>query len=173
MKDILSYSTMKASANFMRQEFGGNVSLASMSVSNDAFEQLRSDVLWSAQERVSVQRTMSCLRDGYAAAMGYTPFAVPAEYQAALIAEFVKPCNVRAACSWLADSANSPAEDLAMGAQIQGGSSEPVTAQQLFALVIRFYDEASGQFCGDMLDSKMLKQAEKAAPQQNVTRKRK
>ena len=128
---MLSIKIMRAAQQVIKAEYDTGA-MASMGVSKEDWDRLTQKRMWTLQDRVTIQRVLMALRDGLAAAQGFTPFRTPAEYLAALINGFVHPINWRAACSWTAAFPQQPAVDEAAGVVL--GSSEEVTDSQLFAL---------------------------------------
>ncbi len=124
-------------------------------ISGDSIALLMQDAVWQQPNRAAVEHTLQALRDGIAHACGYPPFRVPAEYMAALVVHFVSPVNYHPAAAWFA-GISVPATDLAAGA---AGSSEPVSASQLFALINLAYD--NNPAFAAMHDSKVRKQQTK------------
>ncbi len=137
----LNYKTMLAAMVGIANMYKQGVPIGQLGITKDDMQVLQQLTLWSSQDRHQVQNVMQHLRDGFAVHQGFQPFAVPAEFQAALIAYFVAEVNYRAACAWLASVA-VPAADLATG--LPGGMCEPITDVQLFALVYECTAENPG-----------------------------
>ena len=131
-----------------------------MGVTEDDMTRLTRNGLWTAQDRVAIQRTVQALRDGLAVAQSFQPFQVPAEYLAALVVGFVHPVNYAAACAWLAAVNVVPAEELASGVPV--GSAEAVTPERLYALVLHANAGPDGTTFYDDYASKVAKQLGKA-----------
>lgn len=88
---------------------------------------------WLASDRPQVTRTIEALVHGTLNAEGIGHIKVPAEYIAAVLATAIAPCNQRKACIYLQDygQIGQPAMEHA-----SGSTFEPVTADQLFSLVV-------------------------------------
>ena len=130
---MLSLKTMFAATHVLRDEFTQSA-LPAMGINKMDFEVLQQQRMWNVQQRIQVQRTMQAIRDGLATAQGFEPYRAPAEFQAAIIEQFVAPVNRRAACAWLANVSLHTAADEAAG--VAAGTAEPVTPSQLFALCL-------------------------------------
>ena len=154
---MLSFKVMSASLDIVRREYEGGA-IGAMGISREDWAKMRQPHMWTIQDRVSLQRVMLSLRDGLASAQGFTPFRVPAEFQAAFIAGLVAPINWRAACSWVASFPQQPAEDQAAGILV--GSSDDVTDAQLFALCLQA--QAQDQQFIDRFNRKVKKEEERS-----------
>ena len=128
----LTLAILLACIQLVKDTLGQNPALGHMGISQDGVRLLTQKTPWLINDRVAVSNVMTAMRDGMAAVVGYQPFKTPAEYVAAIIAHFVEPPNLQTACSWMA-AHSFPATDLANDAN---AGSDPVSAQQLFALVL-------------------------------------
>ena len=153
---MLSLKTMYAATQVLKDEFTQSA-LPAMGINKMDFSVLQQTRMWNVQQRIQVQRTMQAIRDGLAAAQGFSPYRAPAEFQAAIVAEFVSPVNRRAACGWLADVSLHTAADEAAG--VAAGTAEPVTPSQLFALCLAC--EADGDQFRSEYESKTKKEVER------------
>lgn len=131
----LNYEAAKAVitqiANYLEADFDA------LGVSPDDFKITHQPVLWRAEQRIRVIRTLEALMFGSAGMLGLARLKLPAEFIAAIVATFVAPCNRKLACYYLEDvSTGGRAEDMAAGI-----TTENVTAAQLFALVILLSQE--------------------------------
>lgn len=112
---------------------------------NDAFESLgiipedfhlvTMSVPYVGADRHRVTHVLNSLIWGTLDVVGLPRIEVPTEFIASVISVFVSPGNLAVACRWM--EAGAAAEDLAAG-----GSLEPVTARQLFALCCQLSSEA-------------------------------
>lgn len=146
----LNYDIMKAACQMLREEFHAGAPLGAYNLVNDDLAELCSARLWASADRIGVTRTLDAMRDGLAAGIGYSPFAVPAEWMAAVIVQFVHPINRRTACAWTADTF-IPAAEI-----IEGGAGETVSAGKLFSLVLLATTDTKNEFRG-LFDSKVRK----------------
>lgn len=89
---------------------------------------------WIGADRGRITNTLNALTFGVLDVVGLPRIEVPMEFNAAIIATFVHPGNMAIACRWLETGA--PTADV-----IAGGTIEPVTANQLFALVCQLANE--------------------------------
>lgn len=128
----LDLRLLMASCAFLQKSYHENMPLGDIGLSVDMFQTLTQEQLWLAQDRQSVERSLQSLRDGIAHSIGFVPFKVPAEHCAAIILGFVNPVNYQTACAWLAGKC-VPGSDIAAG---EGSTAEPVSAEQLFTLVL-------------------------------------
>ena len=147
----LNYNTMQSALELLSAEFTEGAPLAAYGLSKDDLAVLSKPSFYQQSDRVRVQRALSCMKDGVAGYVGVAPFAVPAEYVAAIICKFVHACNIRIACSWMSIIPSVPADDLAA----ESMASEPVTAQKLFSLVLMARGKDSAFEAG--FDSKVKK----------------
>ena len=131
--NTLSLTVLNGACELVKQTLGKNSTISAMGVSGDMMDKLMDNRPWLAGDRIVVQRGITALRDGMAATIGFPPFKVPAEYQAAIINHFVDPVNLQIACTWCAHS-SYPASDMALGSE---ASTDPVSAHQLFALILQ------------------------------------
>ena len=88
--------------------------------------------MWLRVDRPAMTQVLEGVVFGVQEAIGVARFPVSAEYAAAVIAVFVKPCNFVAAAAWYADRPFNAA--LADGED--GIGAEIVTAHQMFALLL-------------------------------------
>lgn len=151
---LLNYQTMKAACELLKHEFNQNTPLTAYNLTTDDMADLCDAGLWTSVDRIKITRTLSAMRDGLAAGIGYPPFQVPAEWMAAVIHQFVHPVNKRTACAWTADTF-IPSNDM-----IDGGAGETVSASKLFALVLLASQEDTSEFQG-LFDSKVKKAVSK------------
>lgn len=143
---------MKAAGAMLKHEFHTEAPLGAYSLTREDFLVLQSPTLWHTTDRIQVERTLAAMRDGLAQGMGFTPFAVPAEWAAAVIANFVHPVNRRTACAWTANVYTANA-DIINSANV--GVAEQVSAQQIFGLVL--LAEQDGNEFQSIFDSKVKK----------------
>ena len=132
MKTKLLLSVLIASCKLVFKTFDNSGILGQYGLNQDLFRKLTQSEPWIHSDRAPVQNAFKALRDGMAAVLGYPPFKVPAEYQAALIYVFVSNANKQAACAWCA-GISYPASDLAIGAE---NATEPTSAEQLWSLCL-------------------------------------
>jgi hypothetical protein len=90
---------------------------------------------WIAMERQRVVSVLDTLTHGVVDIMGLPRIEVPAEFRAAVLVIFVDGGNLAVACRW--SESGAAAEELA-----EGGSLEPVTARELFALCCQIHGDA-------------------------------
>lgn len=112
---------------------------------NDAFESLgiipedfrlvTMNAPYVGADRHRVNHVLGSLIWGTLDVVGLPRIEVPTEFIASVISVFVAPGNIAVACRWM--EAGKAAEDLAAG-----GSLEPVTASQLFALCCMLASDA-------------------------------
>lgn len=156
MPQTLNLAAIKGGASVIRETFHRHTALGECGVSAHEFQILTQDEHWVRPNKTPVQNSLQALRDGFADTVGYMPFQVPAEYIAALICTFVRPVNWHVAASWFA-AISVPASELAAG---DSGSSESLSARQLFALIMLAAGECE-QFKATH-DSKVAKEQRKA-----------
>lgn len=127
--------TMKAIADYTSADF------SVLGITEDDFQLTYAPAPWKREHRRRVTQTLDALLFGTLDQMGLPRIAVPAEYVAAVIATFVAPCNRMVSCLWLAEqrATGARAMDLA-AAGMEGAYVDPVSASQLFALVISLSD---------------------------------
>jgi len=107
--------------------------LENSGISHADFERLVDAVPWAASERNRMTQCLQTVIEGSVDALGLERFPLPAEYRAAGIAMFVHPCNVHAACRFMANAPST--DDLARESQISASSPRRgADADQLFAL---------------------------------------
>ena len=131
MTTQLNYATMQSALSLLHSEFCGSAPLSAYGLSRDDMAILSKESLYQQSDRVRVQRALSSMVNGTAGFIGVAPFAVPAEFIAAIICKFVHACNVRIACNWMSIIPAVPADDMA-----QDLASEPVSPARLFSLVL-------------------------------------
>lgn len=112
---------------------------------NDAFEALGiipedfdlvcSNIPYIGADRSRVTNVLNSLIWGTLDVVGLPRIEVPTEFIASVLSVFVSPSNLAVACRWM--ESGHTAEDL-----VAGGSLEPVTARQLFALCCQLVKEA-------------------------------
>ncbi len=112
-------------------------SLESLGLLTSDLKLVTSNLPWKAAERNTVVRTMDTLMYGTMDALALPRFEVPAEYVAAAIAMFVKPCNIQPACIWLESSGLS-----ALQMANPSTNQTRIEANQLFALVLQLSDDS-------------------------------
>ena len=132
MTQNLNLDILRASCSLVKDTLSKDSALGHMGIARDQFDKFIQEAPWMVGDRIPVQRVLTSLRDGMAAVIGFPPFKVPAEYQAALIHCFIQPANIQTACQW-ASQTSYPASDLALGAE---SATAPVSADQLFTLVL-------------------------------------
>jgi len=106
----------------------------SLGVSRESMNLTLENKLWNVTNRLEVERTLESVIHGTIDAHGLNRFPLPAEYVAAVIC-LVAPINRKLACSWMGkrNQTGHAAQQLAHPTAQQ--SVDPVTAEQLFALV--------------------------------------
>lgn len=112
---------------------------------NDAFEALGiipedfdlvcASIPYIGDDRLRVTNVLNSLIWGTLDVVGLPRIEVPTEFIASVLSVFVAPANLAVACRWM--ETGSSAEDLAAG-----GSLDPVTAKQLFALCCQLVKDA-------------------------------
>lgn len=112
---------------------------------NDAFEALGiipedfdlvcSSIPYIGDDRLRVTNVLNSLIWGTLDVVGLPRIEVPTEFIASVLAVFVAPGNLAVASRWM--ETGSSAEDL-----VSGGSLEPVSARQLFALCCQLQSDA-------------------------------
>ena len=106
--------------------------LASVGVQERSFEKLTQDVPWRLDDRMLCKNTLSSLLTATLDATGLAHFQLPAEYIAATIAVFVKPCNCMVACKFMERLVS--AEEI-----IREREVESVSAAKMFSLMVQLY----------------------------------
>ena len=132
MTTELNYQTMLSALELLNSEFCDGAPLAAYGLSKSDMDTLSKPSLFQQSDRVRVQRALACIRDGVAGFVGTQPFAVPAEFIAAIICRFVHLVNIRIVCNWMSAIPAVPADDMAQ----ESMGHEPVTAQKLFSLIL-------------------------------------
>jgi len=112
---------------------------------NDAFDALGlipedfdlvcSNIPYVGADRNRVTNLLRSLIWGTLDVIGLPRIEVPSEFIASVISVFVHPGNLAVACRWM--EAGSAAEEI-----VAGGSLEPITATQLFALCCQLVPSA-------------------------------
>lgn len=112
-----------------------NPEFSALNITSQDLKVLTDNTPWVAQQKESAIRTVQALTYGISEMQGVSRLTVPAEYMAAVIAVFVKPCNYFAACTWVAERklVGSDVTTMATGEELK---ETRTTAQQLFALTI-------------------------------------
>lgn len=112
-----------------------NDAFEALAILPEDFELVCATVPYVGADRHRVTNVLTSLIWGTLDVVGLPRIEVPTEFIASVISVFVSPGNLAVACRWM--EAGTAAETLAAG-----GSLEPVTAQQLFALCCQLASEA-------------------------------
>lgn len=120
-----------------------NGTLAPLGISEEDFELVTRNEIWSRNDRQTVVNTIEAVCHGGMDLLSLPRLELPAEYLAAAICTIVRPTNFQVACRWLERGVTVSAEG------IEDGSLEPVKANVLFVLVCElFNDEETGKARG-------------------------
>jgi len=111
-------------------------SLGVVGLNEDNWKQLTQNTPWIGTDRLQAKATLETLQWATLDLLNLPRFEVPAEYTAALLAFYVKPCNWMPACL-LFEGQNS---SLDVGIPT-AGEAESVSARQLLALMCLLQDE--------------------------------
>ncbi|AJK28248.1 putative minor capsid protein [Eel River basin pequenovirus] len=129
---------------------GKSDALARLQITDDDFEILTGEHVWSSDERQQMRRCLETLANAALELRGLPTFETPAEYTAALIGHYVNEVNWQIACHTM--QIGTAAADLK--------GIEPVTPQQLFKLLCQSKDVRTKQF-DQALRKKMAKRIAK------------
>lgn len=129
---IVSLDVALAAMNYLSRQ-GREGYLDGIGVNQVLFDRFVGEDPWSSLERSQMCQVGMALTQGAAHQLGLPPFDMPAEWVAAVIATFVHPSNVYAACHYLASSGMVGVEE--MGRPMS--KPEAVLPQRLFALVLQ------------------------------------
>ena len=130
MSDIhLSLAAARGAMKIM-SDGAVNADFSSFGIGEKEFDLLVGPTPWLQADKNIVVRVMDALLFGTMDITGVPRFQPPAEYIAAVIAQFVSGTNAFTACRWM--EGGSRAEELATGPLKEG---DPVTCRQLLALV--------------------------------------
>lgn len=109
----------------------------SLGIHINDFKLLNQNTPWIRDNRRRVTQTLDALLFGTLDQMAQPRYAIPAEYVAAVIMVFVKPCNRMVACSWLAEARLTGPRAIDLATQgIDTGEVDPVAASQLLGLIV-------------------------------------
>ena len=111
-------------------------SISALGLSNDDWQELTGHAPWTVSDRPRMSRILTDLIYASVDLLGLPRFRIPAEYVTAVIAIFVAPANVFAACSWSAADLYS-SEDI-----INGKQADAVRVEEVFALVGQCYADS-------------------------------
>lgn len=115
--------------------------VAAQGISDDDFELVTSSNPWRRDVLGRVMRTLNTIMFGALEAQAIPKIQVPAEFVAPIIVAVVHPTNIMVACVWLAQERQTGVGALDRAArQEQAASLDPVSADQLFALVCMLAD---------------------------------
>ena len=103
-------------------------------ITQEEYDVCRGAAPWLAEQRQSMRRVLDAFAVGTMDLTGTPRFELPAEYLAAVVATYVHPNNMMAACRVFETTRS--AQELA-GATVDAGMVDPA---QLFALVCAIHD---------------------------------
>ncbi len=129
--------SLPVARNAMRLISAGAVTDAfeTLGITKEDFKMACSDVPYIAADRPRVSAVLESLTHGVCDVIGMPRVEVPMEFRAGVLCCFVAPGNLAIACRWT--EREPTADDI-----VSGGSLEPATAKQLFALCIQLSEEA-------------------------------
>lgn len=134
MRNKVSYSVARNCMTLIK-DGGVNDAFESLGINPEDFDLVCSNVPFVGVDRNRVTSVLTSLIWGTLDVVGLPRIEVPTEFIASVLCVFVSAGNLAVACRFM--ESGSPAEDLAAG-----GSLEPVTADQLFALCCQLWSEA-------------------------------
>jgi len=121
-------------------EGAATANIGAFGLEYEDFALLTGDAPWVGANRPKISRCLSTMCFGTLDVIGVTRFPVSAEYQAAIVAMFVHPCNFQVASDWLSKCMSN--EDLSQGREEMGAPM--ASPQQIFALVIQIKSQDAG-----------------------------
>lgn len=127
----------------------------SLGISQKDFELATGAAPWLGTDRRRVRSVLDSLIFASVDLVGVNRFEVSAEYIAACLGVFVHPVNLMVACRFMEGASTAEAHSL-------DGVADPVTADQLHALVIRLHTSESADSARDQFE-KTVKQKIAAA----------
>jgi hypothetical protein len=128
----MELSVARGAMQLIKEE-GAEDMLIKAGISQDLFDKVKGDTPWKGSDRVEVTRCLDALNHGCCDIVGVPRIALPAEYIAASIANFVHPVNVKLACNWCEVKAS--ASEMA-GSNSKSVQHENISSDRLFSLVV-------------------------------------
>lgn len=142
-----------------------------LGIAPEDFAMLAQDKPWVAGERHRVLTTFNALIHGGMDIMGLGRINVPADFQAVVIATCVHPAHHMRLCIWLQNAKHISVRALARSAMSieSQGTLDPVTADQLFDLVMLLGEESETSEAKKRYLAKMMKSINRA-PKDSTSR---
>ena len=133
---MLRYASFRGACRLISDGAAGG-SLDPLGISDREWRTLTGDAPWLLSDRPGVSRSLTALVHGGMDAIGVARFSAPAEWLAAVVAMFVGPANVMAACVFVTDAFQAAASDQIINRE----APDPVSPDELFALVCDAYSD--------------------------------
>jgi hypothetical protein len=113
---------------------GANGCISALGITPEELKLTTGPVAWVGADRHTVTKCFESMVYGSMDLQNLPRFRAPAEYIAAAIMMFTSPCNYFAACCYM--SGGTKMDPMAAKTDQDGGSRAPVTAEELFSLIL-------------------------------------
>lgn len=127
----------------------GTEMLENLGILPEELRLVQGDIPWGATQRVIVCRTLDSLIYSTMDTLGLARFEAPAEFIAAALCMYTEPINWMVASRWM--EGGSRTMDLADAGR---GIGLPVTAAQLFALMLILQNDGEAQLARAQFESR-------------------